>query len=659
MLLRRGDLVICIAAWLALSSSLELTPAGVERSSEFVSGLLQQNFVSCTILLIAQDPEYPDSFDDLVHLKAHDTFLLQLDQEQVKGHSNPNNNNSILPQADVHRHRSSCTVAIFVLSPNFSLKTGNWLYSLIKEWSGVIKKDEDYYVFLSPVEGESPQSDVLLKSDIALGIKYKILVEGSNHALEISTTCFYCDGGSPKIHVIPWREETTSQRNLSLASLFPDLSTNFWGKTLSVGTPTGTRWLNEITFDASTNTWVPKRGLYSIVMSNLMASYNFSANFFPSLGNGGTGSKLPNGTWLGSVGNVLGATAELGHVTGQTWSRNKVVGFTYPVSYEMLTFTSGQPRPYFSWRAILWPLAKEMWLGLGVSFIVSNFVLLLIIKRTPEHFDLTHILSYTFASVLEQDVPSAERLSSPPFRVFVTFWLFFTLVVSTAYRSKLVSLLSFPNVEEAPKTFEALAASDYTYALQYLRGAAYALLRTSPNPTYKTIFDRMQLEEDDVRCFTRAAVVGARFVCISWSRIADFVFKRNLSDVWGRVPVVKAGVTTCFLSVGIIMGKRAIYLGNFNRVIIAATDSGLLERWWVDDMNWVYNERRNWERGAGQGMKKEGRKEESGKLTNGHFRGSYYLLGVGCGVAALVWVGEVMLWRRRLKRKKEVEVWLD
>jgi hypothetical protein len=286
-----------------------------------------------------------------------------------------------------------------------------------------------------------------------------------------------------------------------------------------------------------------------------------------------------------------------------------------------------------------------MWIGFGFAFIL-NLIIFFVIKFSPDEFDVTHIISYTFASVVEQDVPSAERLTSNPTRVFVCFWLFFTLVMSTAYRSKLVSLLSFPNVEIPPQSFEELADSNYNYALQYLRGAAYALLRTSPNPTYTKIFSRMELEDDDVKCFER--VVGQRFVCISWSRIADFVFKRNLSDRFGRVPVLKAPVTTCFLIVGIIMEKRAVFQSNFNSLIIRSTDSGLLERWWELDMNFVYEERRNWEKDTNQTKLLFGTSKTIDALTNKHFRGSYYLLGVGSLVGFFIFICELILYRKKV-----------
>ncbi|OXA46675.1 putative glutamate receptor [Folsomia candida] len=623
--------------------------------TEFLVQLLQNRFTPCSLLHIyinseqnphpnlSQSSDFDEVFDQSIRRVERDAFVVQVNSNfdsfsNAPSLISPNKSEESLTNldtiSDVHRFRDPCTTAILTVSHLFP-GLSNRLYTEITKWSNVIKKDEDYFIFIVSTASTDPSRD-LVSSQIGAGIKYKVLLQSSPHkstpidnGITMSTTCFYCDSGKPKALLVPWgRIHPANSSHIDFAdfsTLFPDLTGNFYGKLLAVGTPMGTRWLNELRSEEGK--WVAKRGLYKIVMDNLMSRYNFSCDFFPSMVNGGTGSKLKNGTWIGSVGNIVHKTADLGHVTGQTFARNRVVGFTYPVSYEMLTFSTGEPFPYFSWKAILWPLATDMWIGLGASFMVANIVLYLIIQRTTEQFDVVHIVS-----------------------AFVCFWLFFTLVISTAYKSKLVSLLSFPNAEEPPKTFEELASSDYAYALQYLFGAAYVLLQTSPNPTYQKIFNRMELETDDVACFER--VIGKKFVCISWSRIADFVFKRNLSDQYGRVPVIKAAATTCFLSVGIIMEKRAVFLTNFNLLIIRSTDSGLMERWWDDDMNFVYNERRTWEKEANVSKTTGGDVQGTDALTNKHFRGSYYLLALGSVLGIIMFVWELILHRKHTVKEK-------
>lgn len=116
------------------------------------------------------------------------------------------------------------------------------------------------------------------------------------------------------------------------------------------------------------------------------------------------------------------------------------------------------------------------------------------------------LVEYVLGTLLEQDPPSPadSSRSSVALRSFTVFWLMFTLLISTAYRSKLVTFLAFPNIEQPPESFEALAHSDYKIGLQYIKGAAYQVLKHSKNPTYAKIFKRMSLEENDVNCFLAA-----------------------------------------------------------------------------------------------------------------------------------------------------------
>src|ERR1051325_4156581 len=125
------------------------------------------------------------------------------------------------------------------------------------------------------------------------------------------------------------------------------------------------------------------------------------------------------------------------------------------------------------------------------------------------------LVQYVMGTLLEQDPTSPERIgrrrygrtgNSEPLRIFTIFWLLFALLIGTAYRSKLVTFLAFPDIEEPPKTFEELANSNYHIGLQYIKGAAYQVFKNSKNPTYVKIFQRMSLEESDVECFLSAGI---------------------------------------------------------------------------------------------------------------------------------------------------------
>ncbi|CAG7729978.1 unnamed protein product [Allacma fusca] len=178
---------------------------------------------------------------------------------------------------------------------------------------------------------------------------------------------------------------------------------------------------------------------------------------------------------------------------------------------------------------------------------------------------------FVAGTIPEQDI---HLLHNFVLRIFVTFWMLFALVVTTAYRSKLVPSLALPYVEKPPQTFDQLtASSSYSWGLYYLAGAAYAAIRSSTNPTYIKMFKGMELEHSAVKCLVRA--IETRFACIIYEGSAVDVVHRSLSDHFGRHPISVAPATTFFISSCWVMEKRAVFRSNFESLMHLTMDMGL------------------------------------------------------------------------------------
>ncbi|OXA40192.1 Glutamate receptor 3 [Folsomia candida] len=244
------------------------------------------------------------------------------------------------------------------------------------------------------------------------------------------------------------------------------------------------------------------------------------------------------------------------------------------------------------------------------------------------------LVEYVLGTLLEQDPPSPadSSRSSVALRSFTVFWLMFTLLISTAYRSKLVTFLAFPNIEQPPESFEALAHSDYKIGLQYIKGAAYQVLKHSKNPTYAKIFKRMSLEENDVNCFL--AAVKARFACISWDSIAEFVKHRDLSDAHGQSPVVKSPSSTLNINAGLVMEKRAVFKEEIDNVLRWATDTGVILKIRRLDFQDIRIQRHAWFQGEDKKSNKSTRGHVgTGALNLSQLSGCLYIF-LGCIVLA-------------------------
>ncbi|CAL8144820.1 unnamed protein product [Orchesella dallaii] len=543
---------------------------------------------------------------------------------------------------NVRKLKHQCTVTYVEVSSSkgfeFMRYTGI-LQEFLKHLAGIIKIDEDYFIFYSSRQ-ENIKS-LLASAGVANHLKNKLgVVFGDNKQVSYYTTCVYCDKGRPILQeiTVPPKKSASFQ----LTKVFPDFLKNFQGKQFTVSTPALAGWLIEIR-KISPDTWKIRRGVMNFCFEHLMNKYNFTAKHFPSIGGGGTGFFIAtNKTWIGTVGDVLSGASEIGHTTGQIYNRNKVVGFSSPIVYEWLIFTTGKPLPHFSWKSVHRPFKPEVWMFVIGCIVVAFFTMEWLLNATYKgeyNDERLMVIMYLVQSFLGQCATNLEKIPRNSTRMFISFWLIFALLITTAYRSKLVSFLAFPTTDEPPTTFKSLAESnDFGMALQYLHGAAYTLLKTSPNPIFQTIYRKMELEENDAKCFQRA--IGKKFACISWDSIASFVSQKNLSDKFGRTTLIKAPDKTSFIAVGLIFRKRAVFKAKFDKVITVAHSMGLVKKWKNLDYSFVRKERMEWERATNKSFIAYSYYTSSNVLTSQHLMGTFGLLFLGIIVAVLIFCVE-------------------
>ncbi|CAG7823863.1 unnamed protein product, partial [Allacma fusca] len=175
-----------------------------------------------------------------------------------------------------------------------------------------------------------------------------------------------------------------------------------------------------------------------------------------------------------------------------------------------------------------------------------------------------HMEQNIIAALLEQEVKHPSKGS---LKIVFLSWLFVSLVITTAYRSKLFGLLTFPSTPAQPQTFLDLAQSQFTWGLESaaVGSSAHNFFLTSPSPLYKLIYDSMEFEESSKECFMRA--VQSNFACLTFNGQAEYIILRNYSSKSGRVPLKLSPDSVAFAMPAIAMRKRALYRTNFDRVI--------------------------------------------------------------------------------------------
>lgn len=519
---------------------------------------------------------------------------------------------SFTQRNDVAKTRPQCTLGVIYISNQFAVKKLPDWFNFLQSSHGIVKVDFDQFLILGHTE--TVVDTALISESFGKRIKFAIGISmnSENQNPSIRFICHWCINSSQMSTTFTFDD-----------SLFSDKTKNFQRKVLTVSTPTSTRWLNEM--HHVDGKWIPKRGIYSIVLDQLMIRYNFTSEFMPSTG-GGTGAKVNKTIWVGTVGDVLYSKADIGHVTASTLSRCSTVDCTFPISYEWLTFTTGKAPEYHTWKTIYWPFTPLIWQLTALTSIICVLIFKIVLKFTRQKTSLAKVIEYMFAVVMEEGVKDPEQFPTYSLRITMLVWLIFGLLMGTAYRSKLTAFLAFPHVEHLPDSFEELATSKYSIGLQYIKGAAYQILKRSKNPVYMSIFKRMELEESDVRCFKRT--IDSKFACISWDSIADYAYHKNLTDKFGNAPVVKSPASTCFLTAGMVLPKHSILKTNFDHFLIWAMDTGMMIKWRRMDHDYVATQRKHWEKETNQ-PEISYAPTENEALTVSHLSGGCYLFLVG------------------------------
>ncbi|CAL8097692.1 unnamed protein product [Orchesella dallaii] len=518
---------------------------------------------------------------------------------------------------DLHKNRDKCTCAFISLIgfENQPYKSVVNLYRFVKSLEGFIKSDEDYFVFQS--DGSFNLDWMLINEPFALGIKYKLIVDSGDMAYK--TTCFYCNMGQPSIHKFHIKIGETRH---NIKDLYPDFLENFHRKTIHVSSASLATSVTELK-KTGPGRWENVRGIFGTALEHLSARYNFSFRYFPSIGGGGTGLRLENGTWIGAVGDVIAGRADIGNAVAKIYTRYMYVGYTFPVAYGWMTFTTGLPQRNYSWQAIYWPFTPMMWLCIFLTLILTYFTYSILLTITGQVVPASSIIMYISQILLLQGVSNPETRPLSSTRTFIAFWLLFALLISSTYQSKLVSTLAFPITGKLPKTFKELANTPPTFGifLHYARGAAYSMIKTNTNPDIHRIFTRLKLEENDVKCFQR--VIGTPAACVSFNTEVHHALYQNLSDNFGRTPIVTSQDTTGLLAAGFVLKKRALFRLKFDKVLIWAMDMGLSEQWWKIDYMFLRRRRHMWKKSD------SGKETEDENLSMKHLIGTFYILMMG------------------------------
>lgn len=233
---------------------------------------------------------------------------------------------------------------------------------------------ESFYSYLIITEFDSnEQLRSFIMSPVLKNFRYRMFVQPSGEAKNSEFTlvpyCYFCFNGNPEI-----TRNSKAYRSVeeiqNLDKVFPDMTRNFNGKTMRVVAP----YAPPLVAIVPSKTEPGKKdiqGQHANILKSISHHYNFTYSLYVSPL---TGTKLPNGTWNGIMGEVLYDRADIGLSVATSYDRYQIIDVTTAVFYAFLVLVSTKPTPTFEWQAVFYPFKPNCWLAFIASIIMTFFV---------------------------------------------------------------------------------------------------------------------------------------------------------------------------------------------------------------------------------------------------------------------------------------------
>jgi len=286
-----------------------------------------------------------------------------------------------------------------------------------------------------------------------------------------------------------------------------------------------------------------------------------------------------------------------------------------------------------------------MWILVLTVYLISSVIFWLLAnvnKSVKEHASYTEtVLCFlqTFLILLGEAV--YMRPHTRYLRLIFVLWIFYSLLINTAYQSSLISVLTNPRFEPAIDTLEELLNSGMSFRFVWRFQLWYN--RTNDTVSKKILNNYIPCSELDL-CLKRIAskqdfaICGGELNLLYLSRT-----QYRISDAPQLIPFKEEVIS---YSVTMIFRLGSVYLESFNKVIYRVVESGIVEKFWTDiKLSHIGHID---EEGEGEGEEEEEDKDEDGDgsdadvLTAEHMEGAFILLLLGHGIGMTIFTAELL-----------------
>jgi len=527
----------------------------------------------------------------------------------------------------------------------------------------ISRPHKDYFLYIS-----NPVANALFsKTKFAGEIRHKFYFsQSANSTPDFNDAC-------TRSNINPSEFKLNPRSFSESVSLFRrDCKDGLAGSHLVISSVLGTPWL-QFTADANQKPIGNDiTGIYYTLFKDSALKFNFTFELQYANTGGSSGFKK-NGRWYGVVGEVYNREADIGWGTGITPFRHLVVDNSVSTEELSRIFFIRAPSLTRTWRAIFSPLHRDLWLLIiGTAFLLIPCCYLALhfellnsvfpVHSSMEAYMIREVVTSVMAIWTEQSASTKPWIG---FRIkcLMFLWMLSCLVITSGYRSRLVSSLTFNTPKEVPLTHAALIQENFRLLFRYYGGVAYNFAKLSNDPMQHEIIARSILINSSQEC-VREIIRGENVACLDWDVHGGYAVTTNstVSERQERDLIIKSkdSVVSC-LQIAWIFRKLSPITETFNSYIGRIWSSGISNKWSSEDWAHSKSKAAKWVK---QNPNEPGNKkalEVYAELTGttkvlglSSFYGLFAILGIGELFGVIIWLLENLTTLRLTKRSVPV-----
>ncbi|XP_078382294.1 glutamate receptor ionotropic, kainate 2-like [Oculina patagonica] len=360
------------------------------------------------------------------------------------------------------------------------------------------------------------------------------------------------------------------------------------------------------------------------------------------------GAETENGTWDGSIGELMSKRADIAVAElAITEEREKVVDFTVPYMHytEDLLMKKASSSRSIDLLQFMNPFDNYVWITiLAIVLFISVAVFVLNYfspygykddngQGTSEELNFFNSAWFAFASILQQGADNTPRSLSG--RILTGSYWFCILILVSTYTANLAAFLTVKNAQHPIRNLEDIVDSPYKVAVVE-SSSQYELFKTSQYEPYRKIWHKIQKENTIVKNTSEG---------VQWVREKDefvFIYDRPfLRYVAHLQPCDLTTVSGLALAKGLALAfqENDPHVDDFTLAILRLHENDFLN-----------SLRRKWWETNNECPKEQETMLSQTRIDLMSMLGVYVVLGVGIVVAFLTLIAEI-LWKRRAKQK--------